>query len=74
MKIKVNGQEVITMKEFEFVDGERLWQAIAEQFSPVAEADQQRLAQWQDLPDTDIRSLLESAKKAEFIDDYEIEG
>ncbi len=74
MKIKVNGQEVVTMKEFEFAEGERLWQAIAEQFSLVDEADEQRLAQWQDLSDTDIRSLLESAKKAEFIDDYEIEG
>lgn len=72
MTIKVNGKEVATMKEFEFEDGERLWQAIGEQFQLVGENDAERLAEWQDLPDDDIQTLLEAAKKAGFIEDYEI--
>lgn len=72
MTIKVNEQEVITMEEFEFEDGERLWQAIGEQFQLVDENDAERLAEWQDLPDDDIQTLLEAAKQASFIEDYEI--
>lgn len=72
MTIKVNEQEVITMEEFEFEDGERLWQAIGEQFQLVDENDAERLAEWQDLPDDDIQTLLEAAKQAGFIEDYEI--
>ncbi|WP_276858980.1 hypothetical protein [Limosilactobacillus ingluviei] len=72
MTIKVNGKEVATMKEFEFEDGERLWQAISEQFQLVGENDAERLAEWQDLPDDDIKTLLSAAKEAGFIEDYEI--
>lgn len=72
MTIKVNEQEVITMEEFEFEDGEHLWQAIGEQFQLVDGNDAERLAEWQDLPDDDIQTLLEAAKKAGFIEDYEI--
>lgn len=72
MKIKVNGKEVVTMKEFGFADGERLWQAIGEQFQLVDENDAARLAEWQDLPDDDIQTLLVAAKQAGFIEDYEI--
>lgn len=72
MTIKVNGKEVATMKEFKFEDGERLWQAIGEQFQPVDENDTARLAEWQDLPDDDIQMLLSVAKEAGFIEDYEI--
>lgn len=72
MLVKVNGKEVVTMKEFEFEDGERLWQAIGEQFQLVDENDAERLAEWQDLPDDDIKTLLEAAKQAGFIENYEI--
>lgn len=72
MTIKVNEQEVITMEEFEFEDGECLWQAIGEQFQLVDENDAERLAEWQDMPDDDIQTLLEAAKQAGFIEDYEI--
>ena len=72
MTIKVNGKEVATMKEFAFEDGERLWQAISAQFQLVGENDAERLAEWQELPDDDIKTLLSAAKEAGFIEDYEI--
>ena len=72
MLVKVNGKEVATMKEFKPEDGERLWQAIGEQFQLDNENDAERLAEWQDLPDDDIQTLLSAAKEAGFIEDYEI--
>lgn len=67
-EIKVNN---IYIGTFGNADGVALWQALSEEPGAV-NVSESRLADWQDLPDDDIRTLLESAKAAGFIDDYDM--
>lgn len=57
---------------FEKADGVGLWQALSEEPGAV-NVSKSRLADWQDLPDDNIRTLLESAKAAGFIDSYDMD-
>lgn len=68
-EVKANN---IFIGTFEKTDGVALWQALSEEPGAV-NVSESRLADWQDLPDDDIRTLLESAKVAGFIEDYDIE-
>ncbi len=60
---------------FENWQGESLWQAMSEEIELIVidPEDEERLAEWQNLPDDDIHTLLEAAKTAGFIDDYEVD-
>ncbi|MHC5523410.1 hypothetical protein [Ligilactobacillus saerimneri] len=71
-EITVNG---VAMGEFENWQGESLWQAMSEEIELIVidPEDEERLAEWQNLPDDDIHTLLEAAKTAGFIDDYEVD-
>lgn len=71
MEIKVNGQFMGT-GNFSDNDAERLWQAMSEELSLVDQGDEERLIEWQDLPDDNIEVLLSAAKAKGFIDDFEI--
>lgn len=71
MKIKVNGQFMGT-DDFSDNDAERLWQAMSEELNLVDQSDEERLIEWQDLPDDNIEALLNAAKAKGFIDDFEI--
>lgn len=71
MKIKVNGQFMGT-DDFSDNDAERLWQAMSEELNLVDQGDEERLIEWQDLPDDNIEALLNAAKAKGFIDDFEI--
>lgn len=71
MEIKVNGQ-LIGMGDFNDNDAEQLWQAMSEELSLVDQGDEERLIEWQDLPDDNIEVLLNAAKAKGFIDDFEI--
>ena len=78
MTVKVNGIEVVTIKDgFEFSDGELLWQALSEQardLGIVGISDtEENLADWENLDDENIETLLKDAKEQGFIEDYEIE-
>lgn len=71
MEIKVNGQFMGT-GNFSDNDAERLWQAMSEELNLVDQGDEERLIEWQDLPDDNIEVLLNAAKTKGFIDDFEI--
>lgn len=66
--------------EFKYDDGEHLWQAMSEEGQAmnedgtgiIDENDEERLIEWQDLPDDNIEVLLKAAKAKGFIDDFEI--
>ncbi|QBK08450.1 hypothetical protein FORC83_p069 (plasmid) [Campylobacter jejuni] len=68
-EVKANN---IFVGEFEKADGVALWQVLSEEPGAVNVSESQ-LTDWQDLPDDNIRTLLESAKAAGFIDNYDIE-
>lgn len=68
-EVKVNN---IYIGTFEESDGVALWQALSEEPGTV-NVSESRLADWQDLPDDNIRTLLESAKAAGFIDNYDMD-
>ncbi|QLL77648.1 hypothetical protein GTO87_02945 [Ligilactobacillus saerimneri] len=68
-EVKVNN---IYIGTFEEADGVGLWQALSEEPGAV-NVPESRLADWQDLPDDNVRTLLESAKAAGFIDDYDMD-
>lgn len=76
-EVRVNGMEVATVEDgFNWNDGELLWQAMSEQsreldINGVSDTED-RLADWEDLNDDDIESLLKDAKEQGFIEDYEI--
>lgn len=77
-KVKVNNISVETVEDgFGFEQGELLWQALSEQardLGIVGISDtEENLADWEDLDDSDIESLLKDAKEQGFINDYEIE-
>lgn len=76
-EIKVNNMIVETVEDgFKFEQGELLWQALSEQARELningISDNEDRLADWEDLDDENIKALLEDAKKNSFIDDYEI--
>lgn len=71
MEIKVNGQFMGT-GNFSDNDAERLWQAMSEELNLVDQGDEERLIEWQDLPDDNIEVLLNAAKAKGFIDDFKI--
>lgn len=76
-EVKVNGVVVETIEDgFKFSDGELLWQAMSEQsreldINGISDTED-RLADWEDLDDDSIESLLKDAKAQGFIEDYEI--
>lgn len=66
----------VTLGEFEIWEGENLWQAMSEEPELVivdSEDNDDRLSEWQNIPDDDIFTLLESANDKNFINDYEID-
>lgn len=73
--VTVDGKQVYNAGEgFHWLDGEGLWQAMSEELTDlVPDVDDDRLADWQDLPDDDIETLLQSAKEEGFINDYDID-
>lgn len=71
--VAVDGKQVYNNGEgFHWLDGEGLWQAMSEELDLVPDGDDDRLADWQDLPDDDIDTLLHCAKEEGFIKDYDI--
>lgn len=77
-EVKVNGMTVETIFDsFKFEQGELLWQALSEQardLGIVGISDtEENLADWEDLDDSDIESLLKDAKNQGFIESFEIE-
>lgn len=73
--VTVDGKQIYTLGDgFHWDDGELLWQAMSEELTDlVPDVDDDRLADWQDLPDDDIETLLQSAKEEGFINDYDID-
>ena len=73
--VTVDGKRVYNDGEgFHWLDGEGLWQAMSEELTDlVPDGDDDRLADWQDLPDDDIDTLLHCAKEEGFIKDYDID-
>lgn len=73
--VTVDGKQVYNAGEgFHWLDGEGLWQAMSKELTGlVPDGDDDRLEDWQDLPDDDIETLLQSAKEEGFIKDYDIE-
>ncbi len=73
--VTVDGKQIITLGDgFHWGDGELLWQAMSEELTDlVPDGDDDRLNDWQNLPDDDIETLLQSAKEEGFINDYDIE-
>lgn len=73
--VTVDGKQVYNSGEgFHWLDGEGLWQAMSEELTGlVPDGDDDRLADWQDLPDDDLETLLHSAKEEGFIKDYDID-
>lgn len=72
--VAVDGKQVYNSGEgFHWLDGEGLWQAMSEELDLVPDGDDDRLADWQDLPDDDLETLLHSAKEEGFIKDYDID-
>lgn len=71
--VTVDGKQVYNSGEgFHWLDGEGLWRAMSEELDLVPDGDD-RLADWQDLPDDDLETLLRSAKEEGFISDYDID-
>lgn len=76
-EVKINNNLVETVEDgFEFGQGELLWQALSEQardLGIVGISDtEENLADWEDLDDDNIGSLLKDAKTQGFIEDYEV--
>lgn len=76
-EVKVNGTLVVTVEDgFNWNQGELLWQALSEQSRELniegISDTEDRLADWEDLDDDSIESLLKDAKAQGFIEDYEI--
>lgn len=73
--VTVDGKELYNNAGgFHWLDGEELWQAMSEELTYLVPADDEdRLIEWQNLPDDDLETLLQCAKEAGFIKDYEIE-
>ncbi|WP_270372004.1 hypothetical protein [Limosilactobacillus mucosae] len=73
--VAVDGKQVYNNGEgFHWLDGEGLWQAMSEELTDlVPDGDDDRLADWQDLPDDDLETLLHCAKEEGFIKDYDID-
>lgn len=73
--VTVDGKQIITLGDgFHWGDGELLWQAMSEELTDlVPDGDDDRLNDWQNLPDDDIETLLQSAKEEGFISDYDID-
>ena len=72
MIIKINNEELNTLEAVTMDDAEMVWQAMSEQFDLIDADDETRLAEWQDLPDDDVKTLLAAAKESGFIESYEI--
>lgn len=77
-EVKVNGMTVETIEDgFKFEQGELLWQALSEQSRELniegISDTEENLADWEDLDDSDIESLLKDAKEQGFIESFEIE-
>lgn len=64
--VKVNNQEL-----GEFESAEKLWQAIGEY--DLAKVSDDTLADWEDIDDSSVPTLLKEAKDQGFIDDYDLE-
>lgn len=73
--VTVDGKQIDTLGDgFHWDDGELLWQAMSEELTDlVPDGDEDRLTDWQNLPDDDIEVLLQSAKEAGFINDYSVD-
>ncbi|MFR0595471.1 hypothetical protein [Limosilactobacillus mucosae] len=73
--VTVDGKQVYNAGEgFHWLDGEGLWKAMSEELTDlVPDGDDDRLADWQNLPDDDIETLLQSAKEEGFINDYDFD-
>ncbi|WP_423479508.1 hypothetical protein LRS64_06800 [Ligilactobacillus salivarius] len=77
-QVKVNNNLVETVEDgFNWSQGELLWQALSEQareLNIVGISDtEENLADWEDLDDDNIESLLKDAKEQGFIESFEIE-
>lgn len=72
-QVKVNGK-VVNAYDFEWIEAERLWQAISEEGEDLglAVAEENR-ADWEDCDGDNIKDFLENAVKAGFIGDFDIE-
>lgn len=57
--------------EFELDEAERLWQAIGEY--NLAKVNDDTLADWENIDDSSVPTLLKEAKDQGFIDDYNLE-
>lgn len=64
--VKVNNQDL-----GEFESAEKLWQAIGEY--DLAKVNDDTLADWEDIDDSSVPTLLKEAKDQGFIDDYDLE-
>lgn len=64
--VKVNNENL-----GEFEEAEKLWQAISEE--GLADVDDDTLANWEDIDDSSIPTMLKEAKRQGFIDDYDLE-
>ncbi|MEO5289137.1 hypothetical protein [Limosilactobacillus allomucosae] len=73
--VTVDGKQVYNAGEgFHWLDGEGLWKAMSEELTDlVPDGDDDRLADWQNLPDDNIETLLQSAKEEGFINDYDFD-
>ncbi|MDC2829137.1 hypothetical protein PO250_02140 [Limosilactobacillus mucosae] len=73
--VTVDGKQIVTLGDgFHWDDGELLWQAMSEELTDlVPDGDEDRLNDWQNLPDDDIETLLQSAKEEGFINDYDFD-
>lgn len=72
-EVLVNG---VLVGSFDFEDGVQLWDALSEANvtfeREIVKVTEERLGEWQDLPDENIESLLEAAKEKGFIENYEL--
>lgn len=68
-RVSTNG---VLIGEFESWEGERLWQGMSE-FVGAVDVPESRLDEWGDMPDDDIKTLLEAAEKAGFIGGYDMD-
>lgn len=73
--VAVDGKQIYTLGDgFHWNDGELFWQAMSEELTDlVPDGDEDRLTDWQNLPDDDIEVLLQSAKEEGFISDYSVD-
>lgn len=72
-QVKVNGK-VVNAYDFEWIEAERLWQAIGEEGEHLELAvTEENRADWEDCDGDNIKDFLENAVKGGFIEDYDIE-